>query len=82
MYQATLFLKYCLGQIEANDSIFMCLQGLLLVYDITDRNSYEMLHYWLESIRQVRCAICNNSFIEKHAQLERSSVERQSNQFT
>jgi len=54
MYQATLFLKYCLGQIEANDCIFMCLQGLLLVYDITDRNSYEMLHYWLESIRQVR----------------------------
>jgi small GTP-binding protein len=27
-------------------------KGLLLVYDITNRNSFEMLDYWLESIRQ------------------------------
>jgi len=25
------------------------------VYDITDRNSYITLNYWLERIRQVRC---------------------------
>ena len=35
-------------------------QGLLLVYDITDRNSYKTLHYWLESIRLVRRAIVVN----------------------
>ena len=40
-------------------------QGLLLVYDITDRNSYKTLNYWLESIRQVRQHWSANVVLDK-----------------
>jgi len=39
----------------SNNNSLRVVQGLLLVYDITDRNSYKMLSYWLERIRQVCC---------------------------
>ena len=32
-------------------------EGILLVYDVTDRNSFESISAWMEQIAQVVCTV-------------------------
>ena len=36
-----------------NRNLFMKVQGILLVYDITDQNSFDHLDNWMKRIKEV-----------------------------
>lgn len=52
-------LPLCARSVAFTDSssplaLCLCLQGIILVYDITDEKSFENIQNWMKSIKEVR----------------------------
>ena len=42
---------------NSDKSDAIVLQGIVLVYDVTNKESFQMIDYWMKSIDNVRCTL-------------------------